>query len=108
MPGDSGVTVVTMLVCFLFCTRGCGRIERPAFPAPSDFSGAGFQSKTRRPAWREHEALSENRATSLRGAKRRSNPFFSLANKLDCFAEPVVGRAFATRWLAMTFGVAAV
>jgi hypothetical protein len=32
-----GVTVVTMLVCFLsFYTRGCGRIERPAFPAPSD------------------------------------------------------------------------
>jgi hypothetical protein len=36
MPGCSGVTVVTMLVCFyLFCTRGCGRIARPAFPAPS-------------------------------------------------------------------------
>jgi len=27
MSGDSGVTVVTMLVCFVFCcTRGCGRI----------------------------------------------------------------------------------
>jgi hypothetical protein len=38
MPGDSGVTVVTMLVCFiLFRTRGCGCIERPAFPAPSEF-----------------------------------------------------------------------
>jgi hypothetical protein len=37
MPGETGVTVVTLLVCFvLFCTRGCGRIERPAFPAPSD------------------------------------------------------------------------
>src|SRR5437667_5334848 len=36
MPGRSGVTVVTMLVCFiLFRTRGCGRIARPAFPAPS-------------------------------------------------------------------------
>ena len=33
-----GVTVVTMLVCFVFqnCMRGCGRIKRPAFPAPSD------------------------------------------------------------------------
>src|ERR1700682_1455237 len=48
MPGVSGVTVVTTLVCFvLFRTRGCGCIERPAFPAPSDFSGAGIQSKTR-------------------------------------------------------------
>ena len=36
MPGGSGVLVVTTLVCFVFyCTRGCGRIERPAFPAPS-------------------------------------------------------------------------
>src|SRR5204863_4736226 len=46
MPGESGVTVVTMLVCFLFCMRGCGRIERPAFPAPSDLQMA-HQSKTR-------------------------------------------------------------
>jgi hypothetical protein len=42
MPGDSGVTVVTTLVCFnLFRTRGCGRIKRPAFPAPSEFQRAG-------------------------------------------------------------------
>src|SRR6266702_5305916 len=34
----SSVTVVTTLVCsFLFCMRGCGRVGRPAFPAPSDF-----------------------------------------------------------------------
>jgi hypothetical protein len=31
----SGVTVVTCLRAFYFCTQGCGRIERPAFPAPS-------------------------------------------------------------------------
>jgi hypothetical protein len=37
MPGRSGVTVVTTLVRFLFCVRGCGCIERPAFPAPSVF-----------------------------------------------------------------------
>jgi hypothetical protein len=36
MPGETGVTVVTMLVCSpYFCIRGCGRIERPVFPAPS-------------------------------------------------------------------------
>src|SRR5881397_417210 len=51
MPGRSGVTVVTMLVCFiLFRTRGCGRIKRPAFPAPSDLSGAGLQVKLGRKA----------------------------------------------------------
>ena len=39
----SGVTVVTTLVCFvLFRTRGCGCIERPAFPAPSEFQGERF------------------------------------------------------------------
>jgi hypothetical protein len=32
MPGDSGVTVVTMLVCFvLFCTRGWAR-RAPGIP----------------------------------------------------------------------------
>ena len=35
MPGVSGVTVVTNSCAFYFCTRGCGRVERPAFPAPS-------------------------------------------------------------------------
>jgi hypothetical protein len=40
MPGETGVTVVTTLVCsFLFCMRGCGRSERPAFPAPSVIGG---------------------------------------------------------------------
>jgi hypothetical protein len=32
--------------------------------------------------------------SSLREAKRRSNPFF-LYGSMDCFAEPVIGRAFA-------------
>jgi hypothetical protein len=35
MPGVSGVTVVSNSCAFYFCTRGCGRIGRPAFPAPS-------------------------------------------------------------------------
>jgi len=48
MPGVSGVTVVTMLVCFHFHrTQGCGCIERPAFPAPSDFEGADTSGITR-------------------------------------------------------------
>ena len=29
------------------CTRGCGRIGRPAFPAPSDWRGRDVSSKTR-------------------------------------------------------------
>jgi hypothetical protein len=33
--------------------------------------------------------------SSLRGAKRRSNPYCLRGGILDCFAEPVIGRAFA-------------
>ena len=35
VPDRIGRPVVTTLVCFLFCIRGCGRADRPAFPAPS-------------------------------------------------------------------------
>jgi hypothetical protein len=49
MPGVSGVTVVTCLRAFYFCTQGCGRIERPAFPAPSiSKKGRTFKSKLAR------------------------------------------------------------
>jgi hypothetical protein len=48
MLGDSGLTVVTTLVVgFFFSTRGCGRIERPAFPAPSDVSDGKISGKPR-------------------------------------------------------------
>jgi len=35
MSGETDVTVVTNSYAFLFCMRGCGRVGRPAFPAPS-------------------------------------------------------------------------
>jgi len=47
MPGVSGVTVVTNAACLLHTTRGCGRIGRPAFPAPSDYRGQDVQDETR-------------------------------------------------------------
>src|SRR5579863_804794 len=41
MPGVSGVTVVTTLVCFFIShTRLRALSERPAFPAPSDLEKA--------------------------------------------------------------------
>ena len=46
MPGDSGVTVVTNSRVF-YTTRGCGRIGRPAFPAPSDSEGGSFRQNSR-------------------------------------------------------------
>jgi hypothetical protein len=32
----------------LFCMRGCGRIVRPAFPAPSDFRGQDVSQQNSR------------------------------------------------------------
>src|SRR5205809_7261602 len=61
-----------------------------------------FPAKPGRIAPRDRGGISEIGVTSLRGAKRRSNPFL-LRGNMDCFAEPVIGRAFARpRWLAMT------
>jgi hypothetical protein len=31
----------------LFCMRGCGRIARPAFPAPSDEEGGRLEQNSR-------------------------------------------------------------
>jgi hypothetical protein len=79
MPGETGVTVVTMLVCFLsFCTRGCGRIERPAFPAPSDRGLRKFPANLGRIMPRECERLSQRHCEE---PLRRSNPFFHRAVK---------------------------
>jgi hypothetical protein len=72
------VTVVTTLVCFLHCTRGCGRIERPAFPAPSILREAKRFLQTSG-ASRRGNAESYLNAPSLRGAKRRSNPSYFAA-----------------------------
>ena len=62
MPGDSGVTVVTNSRVF-FTTRGCGRIGRPAFPAPllgsaapSICGGHDVRAKLARNARRDREA----------------------------------------------------
>src|SRR5437763_16648359 len=39
MSGCFGVPVVTTLVRFFCCVRGCGCIVHPAFPAPAIFLG---------------------------------------------------------------------
>src|SRR5580692_8030537 len=78
MPGVSGVTVVTNARVY-YTTRGCGRTKRPAFPAPSDYRGRTFRVKLARV--RGEIADLYPMSTSLRGAKRRSNPFFLYAAK---------------------------
>src|SRR5882757_2252576 len=71
MPGVSGVTVVTTLVCSHYhCTQGCGRIERPAFPAPSTIEGKDFPGKTRA----KHAARLRSRACDGCCLKIESKP----------------------------------
>ena len=97
----SGVTVVTMLVCFVsFCMRGCGRIGRPAFPAPSDFRGQGtFRQSSGDIARRDREAVSLRHCEER---KRRSNPTFVLLRHGLLRGACHRARIRATRWLAMT------
>jgi hypothetical protein len=59
MPGVSGVTVVTNARVYYHTTRGCGRIGRPAFPAPSVSRGRNVQAKLGRIAPRDRIALFE-------------------------------------------------
>src|ERR1700730_8065317 len=47
MPADSVEPGVTTTRAYYHTTRGCGRIGRPAFPAPSVVRGREVQSKTR-------------------------------------------------------------
>jgi len=66
MPGVSGVTVVTTLVCFyLFRIRGCGRVARPAFPAPSYLGGQEIQVKLAQNTRRDREGVAASRTGCL-------------------------------------------
>jgi hypothetical protein len=48
MPGESGVTAVTNACAFYTTHAAAGRIERPAFPAPSDLRGQDFSRQNSR------------------------------------------------------------
>ena len=82
MPGETGVTVVTTLVClFLFCMRGCGRVGRPAFPAPSEFQKAGRSWQTSREACGEiakpclcTASCLKIESVAMHGARTRQDP----------------------------------
>jgi hypothetical protein len=89
MSGDSGVLVVTRVRSTTTkCTRGRGCNGHPAFPTPS--KGAKTQVTPR--------AHSVARAKSCLDVIARSaatkQSILSL-RRVDCFAEPVIGRAFA-------------
>src|SRR5258705_13798838 len=107
MPGYSGVPVVTTLVCFVsFRTRGRGCIGHPAFPAPSVVkSGETVFARLGPIAPREREvvfgvaviARSDLSAVAQRAKAEatKQSTLLPAALTMDCFAEPVIGRAFA-------------
>src|SRR5258706_5735032 len=63
MPGDFRCDRGDYARVFVFYhTRGCGRIERPAFPAPSDFRRREIQVKlARKAAARSRSRVSRRR-----------------------------------------------
>src|SRR5258706_2773650 len=99
MPGRSGVTVVTnSCVCFLYTRMRAHGAPGVACALHSQ-SGETVFAQLGQIARRECGVVCEGVvceivSTSLRGAKRRSNPLL-LRGNMDCFAEPVIGRAFA-------------
>ena len=82
MPGDAGEPVVTNSYALLFCMRGCGRIERPAFPAPSEVQMALPPAKLARSARRDRGGVGELRGLSLRGANATKQSTFPVAHGL--------------------------
>jgi hypothetical protein len=73
-----------MLVCFLPCTRGCGCIGHPAFPAPSDFQGQEFKAKLARKARRDREVVSSRHCEER--SDEAIHSFFVLRDGLLRFA----------------------
>src|ERR1700687_2665752 len=71
----------------------CGRIKRPAFPAPSELRVERSQPNSRASVREIAKLCLEQRHCEERSDE--AIQFFRWQNKLDCFAEPVIGRAFA-------------
>jgi hypothetical protein len=58
MPGRSGVTVVTTLVCFIFYhIRGCGCIKRPTSQRSLPSEGKEFLGNLGRTKLRDREGV---------------------------------------------------
>ena len=80
----------TYSYAFHFCMRGCGCIGHPAFPAPSIFR-SGEDSRI---AW-AHPCRGNMLVCPDVIASASDDAIQALNCPLDCFAEPVIGRAFA-------------
>src|ERR1700722_16674024 len=91
MPGRSGVTVVTTLVClFYFACEAAGASSARYSLRPLS-KGQDLLATLGRSAPRECGSAALRHCEER---KRRSNPRL-LCCAMDCFADPVIGRAFA-------------
>src|SRR6476646_9644313 len=81
-------------VPFSFGPEAAGALGARHSLRPLISEGQTFLQNLGRLAPRDRGVISEFAATSLREAKRRSNPHL-LRGNMDCFTEPVIGRAFA-------------
>src|SRR5438876_2899023 len=90
MPGETGVTVVTMLVCFFISHARLRAHQAPGIPCALVSWAEGFMHNSGASRRGNAESYFEIVATSLRGAtcppklnerrrKRRSNPPFVIA-----------------------------
>src|SRR5258705_12629455 len=105
MPGDFRCTCGDYTrVLTTHCTRGCGCIGHPAFPAPSVFRAAKRFCKTSGDQRRGNAKLrllaviarSDLSAVAQRAkAEATKQSILPLRGVMDCFGEPVIGRAFA-------------
>src|ERR1700733_11217725 len=77
-----GVTVVTNLRVFYFYTQGCGRIERPAFPAPSDGRGQTISGKLGRAASRDAKACLYQPVVPANAGTRNQRPLLLRDSRL--------------------------
>src|SRR5258705_12371453 len=116
MPGDFRCDRGDYTRVFFIYTRGCGRIERPAFPAPSVTGGREIQVKLARKPRRDREAVFAERcclksevdpstsviASPSEAIHSQSNGDNGLLRRGACHR----ARIRATRWLlAMTASI---
>ncbi len=94
MPGDFRCDRGDYARVFVFFhTRGCGRIERPAFPAPSDFRRRNVFGKPRADRAARSRNCALNQATqkhsSCPGLTRASIDFArAFSKQMDCRVKP--------------------
>jgi hypothetical protein len=95
MPGESGVTVVTTLVCFLLFTHeaaGASSARHSLRPLISEGGNSRQNSGAMRGEIAKLRLKMPRRHCEERSDKAIQNRF---TRAMDCFVEPVIGRAFA-------------